>query len=616
VKRSRRWLRPFAPLLAWRPPIALALGIGLVLGTLVAMGTALGIVLSTATRNTQDLLRGQATAIVQSLRLQVISHLSPAGALVETVAQRIEDKEIGVEDSRALLAMLQAARAAAPQIVGDAFIRSDMRLTGSGAALGDEVAVLESWSEDPGVQRLVAIGPTRRDRTWFWTSWIETLSTSAITAARAVFVDDEFVGVVTAVVSVQALSGFLSELDQTENFTAFILYGEDSVLAHPALSGGSIGVSSEKPFPRLAELNDVVLAQLWSEEAEDLDIFEGSEIEGRLFELNTGTEVVLMQRIDGFGELPLIVGAHFPLAEAGDAIDRLQTAFLAAGGVLLVTLFGLVLISSRVSRPIRALAEAARSVETLELEKAPFLTPGAFRETAAAASAFNGMLRGLADFSTYVPRELVRQLVRRGQTDSELRELTVMFTDIVGFTPLAAALEPAALAEFLNRHFALVAQPIEKSGGTLDKYIGDCVMAFWGAPEEQPDHAARALAAAIAICRLVTADNAERRQRGEQPVRMRIGLVSGPVVVGNVGAPGRINYTLIGETVNTAQRLEQLGRDYQKDDEDCVILTSRETAASLPPGLALVQPLGLVQLAGLPRETDVVRICPLAAGDL
>jgi class 3 adenylate cyclase len=118
---------------------------------------------------------------------------------------------------------------------------------------------------------------------------------------------------------------------------------------------------------------------------------------------------------------------------------------------------------------------------------------------------------------------------------------------------------PAAeIADFLNHHFALVAKCVEAEGGTVDKYIGDSVMAFWGAPEPQPDHTERACRAAIGVSIALKSDNMARKREGKPPVRVRIGVHTGEVVVGNIGAPGRINYTIVGDTVNAASRLEQL----------------------------------------------------------
>jgi class 3 adenylate cyclase len=153
----------------------------------------------------------------------------------------------------------------------------------------------------------------------------------------------------------------------------------------------------------------------------------------------------------------------------------------------------------------------------------------------------------------------VTRLIRAGDAGTirpEARELTVMFTDIAGFTAMSETRPAPEVADFLNEHFALLGACVEAEGGTVDKFIGDALMAFWGAPETQTDTAPRACRAALAIARAVDADNARRTAAGRPAIRIRIGLHSGPVVVGNVGWPGRINYTIVGDTVNTCQRLE------------------------------------------------------------
>ena len=125
---------------------------------------------------------------------------------------------------------------------------------------------------------------------------------------------------------------------------------------------------------------------------------------------------------------------------------------------------------------------------------------------------------------------------------------------------------------------------MEAEHGTIDKYIGDSVMAFWGAPVSDPDHALHAARAALAIAETLAADNRRRAKKGFAPVRIRIGLHSGLAIVGNVGAPGRVNYTLIGDTVNAAQRLEQLGKSFD-DGTDCIVLASAALVAHLPPDI-------------------------------
>jgi len=132
------------------------------------------------------------------------------------------------------------------------------------------------------------------------------------------------------------------------------------------------------------------------------------------------------------------------------------------------------------------------------------------------------------------------------------------------------------------------------------------VMAFWGAPAEDPDHALHACRAALAIAASIKADNNRRRRKQLNPVRLRIGVNTGTAVAGNIGAPGRVNYTLIGDAVNTAQRTEQAGHEVD-DGADTIILVSAATAAKLPPEIARHE-IGAHMLKGLTGERVLYRL--------
>lgn len=205
-----------------------------------------------------------------------------------------------------------------------------------------------------------------------------------------------------------------------------------------------------------------------------------------------------------------------------------------------------------------------------------------------------------------MPKALVRRLMESGEARSEQRIVTVMFTDIVGFTPQAEQMDSEDVANFLNAHFQLVTACIEKEGGTVDKFIGDAVMAFWGAPENVPDHAARACQAALAIKRAVEAHNHERVAAGLEKIRMRIGLHTGPLVVGNIGSPGRLNYTVVGDTVNTAQRMEQYGKNLPPSETSDVTVLMTETTCHAAGMIA--NRIGDCQLRGRADPVTIFRL--------
>lgn len=183
-------------------------------------------------------------------------------------------------------------------------------------------------------------------------------------------------------------------------------------------------------------------------------------------------------------------------------------------------------------------------------------------------------------FGTYVPPALVEEMVKRPESysmEAKNKELTVMFCDMRGFTKLSERMDPVALQGLLNNLFSRLTQVIDSNMGTTDKFMGDCVMAFWGAPVDQPDHAALACRAARQMLDAIHEVNADHRARGLPEVGVGIGLNTGSMCVGNMGSDSRRAYTVIGDSVNLGARLEGLTRFYDVD-----IVASEQTRRAAP----------------------------------
>ena len=206
-------------------------------------------------------------------------------------------------------------------------------------------------------------------------------------------------------------------------------------------------------------------------------------------------------------------------------------------------------------------------------------------------------------FAQYVPPDVVSELVAHPELmrlGGETRELTVMFTDLANFTGLSERLDPQRTVAVLTEYFNTMTAIVHRHHGTVDKFIGDAVMAFWGAPLPVPDHARHAVAAAIEMQKAMAAMVARLQAQGLPPIGMRIGLHSGPAVVGNIGSETRFSYTAIGDTVNLAARLEGANKAFGTD-----ILISASTAALIGPNGPLLRPLADVVVKG---KTEAVRV--------
>jgi adenylate cyclase len=168
-------------------------------------------------------------------------------------------------------------------------------------------------------------------------------------------------------------------------------------------------------------------------------------------------------------------------------------------------------------------------------------------------------------FAAYVPPELVDEMVKDPDSYSMKavnKDLTVMFCDMRGFTNLSEKMEPTALQGLLNHLFSRLTEIIQANRGTTDKYMGDCVMAFWGAPVDTPNHAQLAVKAALEMCQAVRKINEEHRAKGIPEIGVGIGLNTGMMCVGNMGSDIRRSYTVIGDAVNLGSRLEGLSKNY------------------------------------------------------
>ena len=416
--------------------------------------------------------------------------------------------------------------------------------------------------------------------------------------------------------AIESLSGLTQAASNGSRSIQFALLDGDKVLAHPLLADGPVGLSRRQPLPSIDDLGDGVLAHLKAAEPVhliDVSSLPGARL-GKLVWRGSVYLVVTQQLRYTFGGERVTVGAYRRADEVRAPLEHFMRALWLALGVLAVALIAAVILGHAIARPVRRVSGTAAKIGRVDFEAVEAI-PGSFIvELNDLAASFNAMVQSLKLFGRYVPRSLVARLVgqQAPHAASQEREMTVMFTDIAGFTGLSEGMKAVDVAQFINHHLTLLGECVEGEGGTIDKYIGDALMAFWGAPEVMDDHAEAACRAALAIAQAIGEDNLAGAAAGKPPVRVRIGIHTGLLVVGDIGSPNRINYTVIGDTVNAAARLESLGKTIDPQAE-VIILISDAVRKKLSAGWATA-PLGRHSVHGRSKKIAVYRLDGRLAG--
>ncbi len=586
-----------SPIVDWlaKQKISIVLALTVSVTALVIFAVAAILAFGGLGENGSDLrlVEKRAKAGTELAATRAQTFLQPLESLLDHMERRVRAGDVNFSDIESVKASLQASMGPSPQIhiAGYSLYRGNtvlvQRTEGDAFETQLEPGIFGApiWNKDADFSGKV-LAPVL---------YQESTQQTLIPLIRRIQIDDETRIQIVVAATASAFSEWMTASSDILDSGAFTLYGPDRVLAHPQTNGltRNADEADRSPLPHVSETKDPVLLALWRDKTKPVSFATGEAAEPqntkgrfryRLATVSGGAVLVPLVELNGLTEQTWLIGIKVPFdASALRQASNSQATWvtLIVGALLIALTFALARL---ITQPLDGLAETARQVSRLQLDNIPRLRPSIFREFNDAADAFKTMTVGLNWFQSYVPSALVRKLLKQaddGELQPETKTVTIMFTDVVGFTQLSERMEAHDIVDMLNEHFSLVGQCIDQEAGTIDKYIGDSLMAFWGAPDQQPDHAIRAVDAAEAIATALADKNEMRRDLGEDPITMRIGIFTGQVSVGNIGAPGRINYTVIGDAVNAAQRLEKLGGTLMEDDEEAVILISAETIASI-----------------------------------
>lgn len=381
--------------------------------------------------------------------------------------------------------------------------------------------------------------------------------------------DRALIAVASVNINLMTLSEFLGTLKILDHGRAFVMNDRDQVIAVPIQSVEEL----DRLFKPRPEGSDEPHQLYAVEEMPDQDI--------RMALLAYRRDGKTFFELDGKGGEPIMarlvshpfkkgtgftIGIIFPKRDLLGSISRNTRVMLL--GVLLFLLFA-VLVGFRIARGIASslavLCEEVDKVSRLELDSSA-VVESRILEVARIDESVRNMKRGLRSFKKYVPSDLVLQLNALKQEavlGGEKRELSIFFSDIADFTSISEQLTPEELVRWLAAYFNGMSRIVLDNAGTLDKYIGDAIMAFWGAPLPRENHAGLACAAALQCQQYLDRLATECAAESHPVFHTRIGIHTGEVIVGNIGYEERMNYTVIGDAVNLASRLEGLNKFYQ-----------------------------------------------------
>jgi adenylate cyclase len=380
-----------------------------------------------------------------------------------------------------------------------------------------------------------------------------------ITVAMPFYSGGQLAGVLAIDILLDSLSNYLRERPVSAHSVSVIVDREGLVVAHPdAKQALKREVSGGLSRVRLNELTDPRPAMAFG--------LRSGQARNQFTFSHQGEEYVAM-----FSPFPPEFGKAWdvvivaPLEDfVGEWKSNNEKLLVFGLGAIALQVMLIYVLSRRIARPLEQLERQVVAVQSFKPPRHPPVQ-SPIREIASLANAVTTLQGTIAAFSAFVPRELVRQLVASGhrlELGGRSRFLTVMFTDLESFSTWAEATPAQELLTRVSAYFEVVTRAVNEEMGTLDKFIGDGVMAFWGAPALLEDHAYRACAAALRIERGMDELNARWEAEGLPRLNVRIGIHSDAVLVGNMGSAERMSYTVMGDGVNLAARLEGTNKEF------------------------------------------------------
>lgn len=583
-------------------PLSVTLGVLALVAALLPLGVAVFLLFNVNAETVRADARSLHTAVAQDVARAIDEHFDDVRGDLGAVAAALVDRSLAGPDRAAVATALVSASRLLDTVAvyGKDGSRLDT-IRDAGATTPDD-AIAQTLS--PALLKRAAAGFVIDD-VIVGDGPVGTVPPRMLVASP-IMVDGQVTGTVTGLVPLGALQGLVERLSQVSlpgyadaivvvdgrrrfvaHTTAAKAFALDDASAEPLIAG--VSLATDRP----PKANFILQS--------DGTRGDGTEV--------VGTTISLAGAGSGF-----VVGVQMPTRVVFASLTRMrQLAGVVVLAAIVLAIGGAVVVARSITRPVTSLMQSA---EALAHRRFTEVVPlgGRHDELGVLSGALANAAVALKDgeeallketrlregLGRYLPSQLVDAWVASKADDllvGKRTEITVLFADIVGFTPLSAQLSPEQMCALLNDLFTILTEIVFKHGGTVDKFIGDSVMAFWGAPLKDDKHAEHAVEAARDMVRFLDMGNLRWKKRFGVEIQLAVGINTGVAVVGNLGSEKRLVYTAIGEPVNIAARLESVAGPMQ-------ILASRvtvEAAGELGSAIAL----GPQDLTGVAQPVDV-----------
>lgn len=588
----------------------------------------------------------QMEQVTLSINDKLQSHLQPAELASRVTRELIEGKIIEVDNTAQVLnytlELLSSLSNAAMVYWGDqqgnfiiSRLNSDGTLSSEIIKRDQNTATSTYLTRDKDLNitdRRITEGVTYdpRQRPWYLaaknakaTTWSDAYiffsgdrKTLGITLGTPIFDNkQQLIGVFGIDMRLGAISRFLANQSVGKTGVAFIIDNNGKLIAHPRLSELA-GSSQDYQNIHVDKSGQRSLAKAFSQHQKTNEAKFTFTDQGETY-LSSFTA------IPSFSAQKWSIAVVIPENDFIGVLKEATTLTLTLSGIIIF--MGILLItvfSRKISKQMNRLVSQTEKIKNFDLRETKKIESH-IKEVSSLSEGIYSMRGGLRAFKKYVPADLVRTLIMRHESaklGGEKKKIAIVFTDIDNFTAISESISPEQLMKHLSVYFDHLARIINRQQGTIDKYIGDAVMAFWGSPLEDKAQSYHACLTALKIQERITKLNIKWQEQNKPLLPTRIGIHTGEAIVGNLGSSERLNYTAIGDTINVASRLESINKAYgtriivsesiKKEVEehfilkhlDCIRVKGKTTNIII---------YELVALRGGPNEVELLQLCGL-----